>query len=463
MRSPEALLQGFEPDFEFEPVDPLPADEFLDRMRRLRRDAVAGEYDAVIIHADMVGWYHTSNPYLRYMCDWIREGVLIIPSDEDLDPVLLSVFTDDVLLPPPGEPIGVDDIRQVAPWGRHFFDQPGSSVAKLAEATRDALKELSLLGGTIAVIGDELCSPPFWLALSREVPTARYVDEARIIIGMQRVRSELEQGLIRGAAQLIDIGLQAAYHVTRPGVTDHEIYSAFTFAQMARGGETGDGYQIGVNRYGTHISKPYGHIVRAGDLICLYASTVSYRGYSAQAARMIGIGDLTPQQEEVLEMCVDGVQRAMAIVRPGVLVRDLNQAAFTAFIERGYLESSEARTMPWNWSANADGTPRAVPLQNVADEDWERQGRALRHVYPATKGPNSPGLGHALTPYGVPPYPVSSHNYDRLEPGMVFVLHAQWLDPMKAGCNTGNTMLVTRDGAENLNCHTPLEPFRVTA
>lgn len=136
MRSPEALLQGFEPDFEFEPVDPLPADEFLDRMRRLRRDAVAGEYDAVIIHADMVGWYHTSNPYLRYMCDWIREGVLIIPSDEDLDPVLLSVFTDDVLLPPPGEPIGVDDIRQVAPWGRHFFDQPGSSVAKLAEATR---------------------------------------------------------------------------------------------------------------------------------------------------------------------------------------------------------------------------------------------------------------------------------------------------------------------------------------
>ena len=71
--------------------------------------------------------------------------------------------------------------------------------------------------------------------------------------------------------------------------------------------------------------------------------------------------------------------------------------------------------------------------------------------------------GTRLTPYGVPPYPVSSHNYDRLEPGMVFVLHAQWLDPMKAGCNTGNTMLVTRDGAENLNCHTPLEPFRVTA
>ena len=36
------------------------------------------------------------------------------------------------------------------------------------------------------------------------------------------------------------------------------------------GGETGDGYQIGINRYGTHCGKPYGHVVRPGDLINLY-------------------------------------------------------------------------------------------------------------------------------------------------------------------------------------------------
>ena len=51
--------------------------------------------------------------------------------------------------------------------------------------------------------------------------------------------------------ELIDIGCQAAYHVTRPGVTDYEIYAAFSFAQLARGGETGDGYQIGSSKYGT--------------------------------------------------------------------------------------------------------------------------------------------------------------------------------------------------------------------
>lgn len=55
---------------------------------------------------------------------------------------------------------------------------------------------------------------------------------------------------------------------------------------MALGGETGDGYQIGINEFGTHCGKPYGHIVRPGDLINLYISNVTYRGYTAQTARM---------------------------------------------------------------------------------------------------------------------------------------------------------------------------------
>ena len=114
--------------------------------------------------------------------------------------------------------------------------------------------------------------------------------------------------LHRTAAQLADIGIQAAYHVTRPGVTDFEIYAAFTLAQLARGGETGDGYQIGINEYGTHCGKPYGRVVRPGDLINLYISNVTYQGYTAQTARMIVVGEATDRQERVLEACARGRQ-----------------------------------------------------------------------------------------------------------------------------------------------------------
>jgi Xaa-Pro aminopeptidase len=56
-----------------------------------------------------------------------------------------------------------------------------------------------------------------------------------------------------------------------------------------------------------------------------------------------------------------------------------------------------------------------------------------------------------------------SSNSDRLETGMTFVCHSQWLEPKVAGCNLGNALLITEDGAKDLSCHTPLEPHRVPA
>ena len=71
-------------------------EEFEERLRRIRREAVVAGHDALIVHTDMVGWFHTSNAYLRYVCDWMREGVLIIPTDSDKPLMLLSFFTQSV-------------------------------------------------------------------------------------------------------------------------------------------------------------------------------------------------------------------------------------------------------------------------------------------------------------------------------------------------------------------------------
>ena len=99
----------------------------------------------------------------------------------------------------------------------------------------------------------------------------------------------------------------------------------------------------------------------------------------------------------------------------------------------------------------------------MPDEDYERQGRRLNHVYPALAGPHNPNLGHETGTYSGRHYNITSHNTDRAEPGMVFVLHAQWLDPLSSGANIGDCYLVTESGYENLSCHTPLETFRIPA
>ena len=462
-RSAEALLDGFEPDFDFVAPPPLPRAEYKERLRRLRREAVLAGHDVVVVHTGMVGWFHASNAYLRYLCDWMREGVLIIPTDTDKPLTLLSFFTQSVILPPGGEPMLVEDIWQIGAIGREYADRPGSSVVKTAEKCAELLRSMGFETGQVGRIGDHN-SLAFWALLEPMLPRAKFVADNPILDRTQRVHSPREIEMFRAAAQLASIGMQAAYHVTRPGVTDAEIYAAFTYAQLARGGETGDGYQIGINEWGTHTGKPYGHVVRPGDLINLYISNVTYRGYTAQTARMIAVGDITPHQEEVLAMCAEGVKRAEKLIRPGALMRDINNAAFEPYIERGLLSSPEARTMPYNWEPAEDGGARLIPRQSVRDIDWEAQGRTLDHVYPTTPGPHNPNLGHAIGMAGSQnAFNVVSSNYDRLEEGMVFVLHAQWVEPMVAGCNVGDLYTVTKDGFENLSRHTPLETWHVQA
>ena len=459
----EKLLDGFEPDFDFEPAPPIPELEFAGRIETIRRAATVAGHDVTIIHANGAG-YSASNGFLRYAIDWAREGILVIPTDADKGMHLFSFFTESVLLPPQGEPFGVEAIWQISPYDREYAGRPGDPPRMAVNAAVARLKELGYAAGDFGIVGDAT-SPTYWTMIKEALPKAKLVDEHGVLVRMQRLRSFSEQDQIRTAAQLSDIGYQAACHVTRPGVTDFEIYAAFTFAQLARGGETADSYQIGVNQWGTACGKPYGHTIRDGDLINLYVSSVKYHGYSAQTARMIAVGDITPVQQTTLEMCADAVKRAEGLIAPGVRFSELHDAAFSAYTDRGYLTEEETATakMPWNWDAMPDGSPRRIPEQYVPDVDYEAQGRRLMHVYPATRGPHNPNLGHSVGTSGAPKFNITSHNTEKAEPGMVFVLHAQWLDPLTSGANIGDCYLVTEDGYENLSCHSPLDAVRVPA
>lgn len=54
-KSCEKLLEGFEPDFEFIEVPPLPKEEHEERVNRVRVEAAENECDALILHTDSVG------------------------------------------------------------------------------------------------------------------------------------------------------------------------------------------------------------------------------------------------------------------------------------------------------------------------------------------------------------------------------------------------------------------------
>ena len=65
----ERLLDGFEPDFAFEPAPPIPHGEFDQRLERLRREAMVAEHNAIVVHANGASGFSVSNSFLRYLCD----------------------------------------------------------------------------------------------------------------------------------------------------------------------------------------------------------------------------------------------------------------------------------------------------------------------------------------------------------------------------------------------------------
>lgn len=165
----------------------------------------------------------------------MREGVLVLPMDEDKGPLLVSFYTQAVILPPGGQPVGVKRILQVGAIGREYADIPGDSARRTVEAVARVLAGFGLARGSLGVIGDRRTAP-FKAALSKAMPGAAFSDQAGILDRMQRIRTPAEIAVTRTAAELAGIATQAAYHVARPGATDHEVFAAFTFAQMARGG-----------------------------------------------------------------------------------------------------------------------------------------------------------------------------------------------------------------------------------
>ncbi len=458
----EKLLEGFKPSFEFVAPKAISEEELKGRVARVRREAIVGEHDVTLVVTNGAHSYNTSNKYLRYLCDWNREGVLIIPSDANKGLRLYSFFTQSVILPPSwGEAVGVEKLYQVGALGREYSGRAASSIAKLVEGVTKALADMGYASASIGYITDAK-SMGIVNGIKSAMPKAQFSDETHVILDMQRLRTPAEVDQIRASTQLMEIGFEAACHVCRPGVTDWEMYAAFTFAQLARGGENADGYQIGVNKWGTHCGKAYGHIVEPGDLINFYVSGISYRGYTGQIARMIAVGDITAKQEEALEVCTESLYEAEKMIRPGVPLCEVNKAGFQPFIRRGLLKDDITETMPYNWACNDDFSPLEIPLQYVADEGLERYGRKLMHVYPPVAGPHNPNMGHGVGMHGNPDkFNVTSFNTDICRPGLAFVLHPQWLVPMECGANIGNCYVVTEDGFENLSCHTPIETVRI--
>jgi len=340
------------------------------------------------------------SPFVFRSCD--ASAVLILERDR-------SVIVADSMVKTYLDEAHVDEI--VAPtWydGKHPAPHRRANVAKAAVGWLSARKracvalEASVVPDSIFEgILDDGCDE-FWTELDTTVRT------------MRRVKHADEIEIIRRSIKAGEAGHAAAMNEAKPGMTEHDVFNIVQRASNESAGEAvmiyGDfvaGPRIATDRGGPPSSRK----IEPGDLFLLDYSVV-VRGYRGDFTNTFAVGGSpTSGQRDLFKACIEALEGAEAVLKPGVLGREVDRASRAQAEKAGFGDAYKSHT-----------------------------GHGL-------------GLSHPE-----PPYFVAESNETVLE-GDVVALEPGLFVPGVGGMRFERNYLITADGFENLTHHRlTLEP-----
>lgn len=377
----------------------VPRSEYDDRLARVRDEMRTMKLDALLVGntGDRSGIAYLAN----YNQDFGTTHLLIPVSGEPI------AFSDALLH---GEPmhsmlsdIVFDDLRPASRGG-----QPPGTIAQLeAEAVRE-------LGIDHARIG--LASPTTIAAaqldqLRAELPEVSWADGTMALLKPRAIKSEREIALMRRAATITGVALQAAQDAIRPGVTEREVARAAHVAMFAAGAErlAFDTAVASGARAGLKHGDPTDREMVDGDLVFLDLGAVR-GGYHADVSRCVGVGGISGDQRRFLDASKRMFEAALNEVRPGNTLEAVHQAAVQAAEDADFIE---------DYQANGFG-----------------HGLGLSLIELPVLTPDSPAF-------------LSSANV--LKAGMIFALEPMLVRYEYGTAVVEETVLVTEDGAETLS------------
>jgi Xaa-Pro aminopeptidase len=190
----------------------------------------------------------------------------------------------------------------------------------------------------LSTVGVDLLPVSALRALESAAPGARLVDGLEVIDEARKIKHPVELQMLRAAAEVADLGMQAAIESVRPGATEIEVSTAAASTMMRAGSEDIPYYPLvasGDNAvYGYRF--PTTKRIQSGEMVRIDCGAAIVNGYNGDVAR-IAFAD-APSAEQVKiyravhEMLRTGVER----LRPGVLSTDVVEAVAEVSRRWGY-------------------------------------------------------------------------------------------------------------------------------
>lgn len=247
--------------------------------------------------------------------------------------------------------------------------------------------------------------------VSERVPGLAIDDRSELLPSLRAVKSEPELALMRRAIAATHQGFLAAARAIRPGTNERDVQRALEAAFLAHGASaTAYDSIVGSGKAGTVLHYHANNApLKDSDLLVIDAGA-SVLGYAADITRTFPVsGRFSPRQREIYSLVLNAQAAAIAAVRPGAWIHEVDEAARAVF--------------------------RKASLED-------------RYLH---------GIGHHLgleVHDATPTRPLEAGNVITIEPGL-------YLPAESLGVRLEDDLLVTATGAENLSASIPKDPDEV--
>jgi Xaa-Pro dipeptidase len=374
------------------------------RMTRERLDAIVATMPENVTYAS--GFWA--------MSQWIRRGpqaYVLMPAVGKGEPVVIaSTGLIDLAADPE---VWVEEISRFGTFvidrtPEIVLDSRDSRIEELmahcddGDAIGALVKAIKVRGLETARIGvDEIgILPQYWDKLAEALPGATLIRAADIFRYARAIKTPDEISRLRKSAQIADMSIRAALSVAREGATEMDLARAFHTKTIMEGGLPVLGcIGVGTRSAMTNVQPSERRLVQ-GDVIRFDVGG-RYKHYRADIARNAVLGQPSKKLAKYHRAICVGLDRAIAMIKPGVRAADV----FDACVE----------------TVRREGIPH-----------YQRS-----HV----------GHGIGLDGYDAPN--IAPSNFDVFEEDMVICVETPYYEMGFAGLQVEDTLVVTKDGVDS--------------
>jgi len=310
----------------------------MDRRHDLLRDRMREHELDAVIPTSYASFYYLSGAPIH---PFGRPMAVIVPGDGD--PIIIEPFIER------GHTrlqSWIEDIRVY--WDYNptpVLENPQPPLKSMIQLLAGAIAERGLQSGRIG-IEDALLPLAHYRAVQEALPKAELVAASDLIERLRLVKSAEEIELIRIGDRIADHGQALALELIRPGRNAAELNAQIRAAMNDFAFENcPDVAFVATSDVGLgSTAKSAGHsdwirwgrsdVVKPGQIL----ATVFWAwvwGYSGNVERAIAVGEPNARQRELFELMVDLNEKAIAAVRPGVRVVDIDRLCKDLFARHG--------------------------------------------------------------------------------------------------------------------------------